>query len=171
MLRLETMLNSGPYIILNKDPSPKYLIEVKLNVKNSVVLNDQTKRMVILSIANCARFYTLPKIHIPTLPFHRNFFIVGTDSYKFVRFLSQSLAHLTCSRLYTVENSYDFVDKLKLISPSNYAMLSLGVKSLFTNFPIQRVLDCLEKRLCEFHYSAIEIEEILNIVHLCPFSP
>ena len=64
----------------------------------------------------------------------------------------------------------------KLISPSNYTMLSLDVKSLFTNVPIQgasdcfsnsKSMDCLEKRLCEFHYSSIEIEEILNLVHLC----
>ena len=28
-------------------------------------------------------------------------------------------------------------------------------------------LDCLEKRLREFHYSSIEIEKILSLVHLC----
>ena len=27
--------------------------------------------------------------------------------------------------------------------------------------------NCLEKRLREFHYSSIEIEEILSLVHLC----
>ena len=65
-----------------------------------------------------------------------------------------------------MKNSYDFVDKLKLISPSNYTMLSLDVKSLFTNVPIQGALDCLEKRLREFHYSSIEIEEILDLVKM-----
>ena len=46
-------------------------------------------------------------------------------------------------------------------------MLSLDVKSLFTNVPIQGGLDCLEKMLLEFHYSSIEFEEILNLVRLC----
>ena len=46
-------------------------------------------------------------------------------------------------------------------------MLSLDVKSLFTNVPIQGGLDCLEKRLLEFHYSSTEIEKILDLVHLC----
>ena len=50
------MRNSGPYIILNKDPSTNHLIEVKRHVKNSVLLSDQTKCMVIPSVANCARF-------------------------------------------------------------------------------------------------------------------
>ena len=56
---------------------------------------------------------------------------IGTASYKLARFLSRFLAHLTCNNLYTVKNSYDFMDKLKLISLSNYAMLSLDVKSHF----------------------------------------
>ena len=46
-------------------------------------------------------------------------------------------------------------------------MLSLDVKSLFTDVPIQGALDCLEKRLREFHYSSTEIEETLSLVHLC----
>ena len=35
-----------------------------------------------------------------------------------------------------------------------------------TNVPIQGALDCLEKRLREFHYSSIEIEEILDLVKM-----
>ena len=73
----------------------------------------------------------------------------------------------TCSDLYTVKNSYDFMDKLKLVSPSNCTVLFLNVKSLLTNVPIQGALDCLEKSLREFHYSSAEIEEILSLVHLC----
>ena len=43
-------------------------------------------------------------------------------------------------------------------------MLSLNINSLFTNVLIQAALDYLGKRLCEFHYSSIEIEEILYLV-------
>ena len=82
------------------------------------------------------RLYALPKIHKPTLTFVSLYFRpivpdVGTASYKRARFLSQSLVHLTCNNIFTVKNSYDFVDKLKLFSPLNYTMLSLDVKSLF----------------------------------------
>ena len=78
--------------------------------------------MVIPSVANCARFYALLKIH------------------KLALFLSESQAHLICNNLYTVKNSFDFVGKVKLISSSNYTMISLDVKSLFTNVPIQEAL-------------------------------
>ena len=77
------MLNSGPYTILNKDPSTKH------NVKNSVLLNDQMKLIVIPSVINCTRFYALPKIHKPTLAFSPIVSNVGTASYKLPHFLSQ----------------------------------------------------------------------------------
>ena len=51
-----------------------------------------------------------------------------------------------------------------------YRKLLDGFKTLtllFTNILVQGDLDCLEKRLHEFHYSSHEIEEILNLVHLC----
>ena len=35
------------------------------------------------------------------------------------------------------------------------------------NVPIQGALDCLKKRLREFHCYSIEIEKILNLVYLC----
>ena len=108
------MLYSGPYTILNKDYSTNPFIEVKRKVKVSVLLSDQRKRMVIPSVANCDRFYALPIIHTPALVFLPIVFNIGNGSYKLARFLSQSLAHLTCNNLYTVINSYDFVGKLKL---------------------------------------------------------
>ena len=44
-------------------------------------------------------------------------------------------------------------------------MLSFDVKFPFTNVPTQRPLDCLKKKLREFHYSSNEIEEYLNLAH------
>ena len=82
------MLSSGPFTILNKSPSTNHLIEVQRHVKNTVLLSDQTKRMVIPSIANCARLLALSKIHKPTLAFRPNVSNFGTASYKLAPFLS-----------------------------------------------------------------------------------
>ena len=100
------------------------------------------------------RFYALFKIHNLTLASRPIISNVETSSHKLARFLSQSLAHLTCNNLYTMKNSCEFVDKLKLISPPNYTMLSLNWIAW-------------KKSLREFYYSSIEIEEVLNLVYLC----
>ena len=101
--------------------------------------------MVIPSTTKCARFYAIPKIRKPNLAFGPIVSDVGTASYKLFHFLSQSLDHLTCNKLYSVKNSYDYVDKYKFISPSNFTMLFLDVNTLFTNVLIQGKLYCLEK--------------------------
>ena len=123
--------------------------------------------MIIPSIESYSRSYALLKTHKHILAFHPIAFNIGTDSYKLAWFFLQSVAHLTCNNLYTMKNFYDSEDKLKHISPSNYTMLSLDVKSLCINISIQGVLDCLEKKVHEFHCSFIETEEILGLVHLC----
>ena len=49
---VDTMLNSGLYAILNKDPFTDDHKEAQRNVKNSVLLNDQAIRVVKPSINN-----------------------------------------------------------------------------------------------------------------------
>ena len=123
------MLNSDPYTIPKKDSFIDLFKKAKCTVKKSVILSDHTKHMVIHSVANCGIFCALSEIHKPTLCillFHNS-----TISFKLVCFLFQSAIHLTCNNFYTVKNSYDFVDKVQHIFPSNYIMLSLDIKSLF----------------------------------------
>ena len=78
---VETMVNSGPYTILYKNSSTNHLIEVKRNIKISVLLSDRPKRMVITSVSNCARFYAPPKICKPILTVHPIASNVSTASY------------------------------------------------------------------------------------------
>ena len=60
------MLNSSSSTILSKNPPNNHLIEVKRNVKISVLLNAQVK---LACHSFCTRFYTLPKIHKLTRDF------------------------------------------------------------------------------------------------------
>ena len=61
--------------------------------------------MAISSIANCARFYSLPEVPKFTISFCSIVSNAVTAFYKLACFLSQSLAHLTYNNLYTVKNS------------------------------------------------------------------
>jgi hypothetical protein len=57
--------------------------------------------------------------------------------------------------------------KLRAIKPQGYFMISFDVKSLFTNVPVEGALKCLEIRLREFHFSSIEIVELLRLTRIC----
>ena len=68
---------------------------------------------------------------------------------------------MTCINFCTVKNFYGFVEKLKHISLSHYSIISLDVKPLFNNVPIQVALNRLDIRLWEFQYFSTEIEKII----------
>lgn len=107
--------------------------------------------MIILVISNCARFNALPTIHKPTFAFRSIVSNIDTAFYKFTRFVLHCLSHLAFTNVRTVKNFYEFVDKLKDISPYNCP-----------NVPIGGRLECLERELHKFHCTGAEIEEILN---------
>ena len=78
-------------------------------------------------------------------------------SYNLVSFLSQSSSYLIHNKLYTAQNSYYFVDKIKCISPSNCNKLSLDVKSLFTDVSIHGALEFLKETLLVYYCFTTEI--------------
>ena len=69
--------------------------------------------MTIPSIVNCTKFYALPKVHKPTVAFCPIGSNIGVASYKLAHSLPQSRSHLTCNKLYTLQNSSYFVNKKK----------------------------------------------------------
>ena len=60
--------------------------------------------MVIPSIADCGKFYGLPKIPKPTLAYHLIVSNISIAFYKLADFLLQSLTHLTYTNIYTLKN-------------------------------------------------------------------
>ena len=101
-------------------------------------------------------------IHKINNPLRRIVFNIGSATYPLSKFFASIFSPLFSTNFHTIKNSYDFVNKLKTVNPVNCSMLSFDVKSLFTNVPIEGALICLEKRLCEFHYSDVEVNEFVN---------
>lgn len=64
------------------------------------------------------------------------------------------------------KNSHDFIKKIKALNSTNCTMLSLDMKSLFINFPIEGGLNCLEQKLREFNYSDIRVQESVNLTKI-----
>lgn len=86
IFHVEPMLNYGQYSKLKKDSSTKPLSDNK-KVVRSVFHYNNTKRLVIFSIPNCAHFYSLPKVHKPTLSFCPIVSNIDNASYKLAMFL------------------------------------------------------------------------------------
>ena len=133
---VKTLLQEGPYIEIKKDQTISLVISVKKVIKNSVILNNDTKTLVTPCSAICACFYALPKIHKINNPLRPIVSNIGTATYPLSKFLASNFSPLCSTNSHTIKNSYDFVNKLGTLNFVKCSMLFLDVKSLFTNVPL-----------------------------------
>ena len=82
----------------------------------------------------------LPKIHKINYPLRRIVSNTGTATYPISKFLPAVFSPLCSANFHTIKN-YDFVNELKTLNPVNCSVLSLDVKSLFMNVPIESALN------------------------------
>ena len=160
-----TLLQEGPYVEIKKGETSSLVSFVRKVITSSVILNNDTKTLVTPFSAIRTCFYALHKVHKVNNPLKPIVSNIGTAT--LAKFVASICSPLCCTNFHTIKNSYDFVNKLKFFNPVNCSMLSLDVKSLFSNVPIQGVLICLEKRVLEFHYSDVKMKEFVNIAEIC----
>jgi len=85
--------------------------------------------------------YGLPKVHKPNCPIRPILSAIGTSGYKLAKYLLKFLAPLT-TNIYSVKDSFDFVNDIRKIPNSNsLVMASFDISSLFTNIPLNEVID------------------------------
>ena len=113
--------------------------------------------------------YGTSKTHKPGNNMRPIISTVGSATYFLSRFLVNLLKPLigTISSAH-VENSVDFVEKLKNanFNPNEYQMISFDVTSLFTNVPVDDVLDYLNLELAKYPLS-LPVPVILKSIRLC----
>ena len=92
---------------------------------------------------------------------------IGTPAYLLSRFLVSIFSIFYPISNFSVNNSIDFVKRLKVLNPIGHIMISFDVVSLFTNIPIVGALDCLLLKLREFHFSDIEVSQLIYLTRIC----
>jgi hypothetical protein len=128
-------------------------IEDKINnllrkLKDSAILSSETYFQLHVSGSGPGILYGLPKIHKPDFnvkfQFRPIFAAYNTPSFKLAKFLVPLLKGLT-TNLYTVDNTFMFVDRLKnFTNVQELTMASFDVENLFTNIPLSETIDiCL----------------------------
>lgn len=96
-------------------------------------------------MVNTAHLCGHSKTHKPAVSFCTIVCNIGTASYPIAPYVSHIFSPLSVNNTHTARNAFDFVNKLKSFSPLGFTVLSLDVKSLFINHPVEGVLNCLEK--------------------------
>jgi len=174
--RMENCLSdTNTYTTLQRNPVNKLLINLKDLLKrwlNSKYISAQTHNYINSSNPILPRAYGLPKIHKKGHPLRIIVSSSGSPLHNLATFLQKILQDSLPIAPSHINNSLDLIHKLEsLYIPDNYILVSLDVISLFTNVPIESVIDILEEKwsFIEKHF-IIPKEEFFNAINLILYS-
>lgn len=149
-LSYELINDNTTYIQLNNDPT--FSIQNKCNSLIKTLYDDKyieinTKKKLTSYNGIAPKFYTLPKIHKPTLSVRP---IVASMNSP-LNLLSSYITDIL-TRSYNRNNPYYIKDSFEMFNifnrsylPENHVLASLDVVSLFSNIHIDHVLNIIEK--------------------------
>ena len=138
--------DESTYKELKSDPT--FTIQKKNNdlvklLKRQGLIDDIVAKKLTIYNSNFPKFYALTKIHKPGNPLRPIVASINTPTSNLSGFASDILTEaLGSHREYNVKNSFEFsttYNKYKL--PPGYVLVSFDVVSLFTNIPLELVLD------------------------------
>ncbi|XP_023315367.1 uncharacterized protein LOC111693814 [Trichogramma pretiosum] len=152
---------------IDHDPFESLQTRTKILLKE---VNEECDRnlsifQLSLSDTSLARAYGLPKIHEKDVPLRPIITLAGSPTYVLAKIFYEELALVIKPPASYFDNSFDFKSKFANISiPTDYVLVSLDVVSLFTNVPLELVLESLDRRysdLCKSHLSFNKIREVM----------
>ena len=121
------------------------------------------------------RFYMLPKVHTPNNPGRPVVSSVACHSSLISKYVDFHLNPVTQRLRSYIRDTTDFINKLSAINdlPKNTILISIDVRSLYTNIPTNEGLDAVKLTLNEpmnknaLKASPIVILELLKLILTC----
>lgn len=111
----------------------------------------------------------LPKIHKEGTPMRPVVSYINAPAYKLAKKLNTIFrSGVDFNPKFTVKNSLDLIDKIKDISvPLNAKLVSFDVTSLFTNIPVQKCKDVVNRLIFNSQLSFEKKDELSQLMDLC----
>jgi len=139
------------YVELPSDPTAKYkrkLVSALTNLKKEGKITVSKYNSLYPTAENIPRLYCTPKIHKPGTPLRPIVDYTGTIGYSTSRWLADILGALVGKTPHHCHNSKHLAEELQKVALEEDDILnSHDVVSLFTNTPIEKVLEIVKNRL------------------------
>jgi hypothetical protein len=165
------LLESGVYKILRMDPTSKIVRKTqKLFTKHKTVLPAAWKYKLTSYYSKPPHLYGLPKIHKPDIPLRP--MVSSTDSpcYALAEFLHNTLSHLTVKTCSFVKASEHFIKSIQDINLQIEVYLVSFDVSLFTNVPVEEVLQVIRNRLSTDPFfperTSLQVEDMMELLDI-----
>ncbi|CAB0038686.1 unnamed protein product [Trichogramma brassicae] len=132
---------------------------------NKIFLNYVKQTHFRAGIKKNPRAYGQPKIHKKDVPLRPIISLVGSPTYILAKILYEELASVIKPPASHVDNSFDYKSKIANIStPTDHLLVSLGVVSLFTNVPLELILESLDRRYFDLNVSHLSFNKIREMM-------
>lgn len=119
--------------------------------------------------ASTPRMYGLIKLHKPGHALRPICSSINGPTSQLARYLHETLRRLENETYYIKKNSFEFVESIQTtIIPLNCNLISLDVKSLFTNISLNLVLLAVKDKWTQVSdRTSILLQEYFKIVEMC----
>ena len=159
-----------PYDITNKLIAT--LIKVTKELVNEGELTPTIRKSVIPGTAKAPSFTGLPKVHKTNVPLRPIINNIGSPLYGLAKFIVTTLKKIEKLLNFTVQNSYEFIEKLNNLTPlEDEIMVSYDVVSMYTNVDTESALKTLENWLRRhtdiLNGTNLSSEGIIKLMSLC----
>ena len=169
------MLNKNTYKKLNKDPTSTQEAKVTRKLKDlerSGELGTNLYHRLRPKGSKPPLIYGLPKVHKLDVPLRPIVSCIGSPTYDLSKYISKIISPLAGSSDSFVKDSKHFVDGMKDVRLcSDEVMVSLDVKSLFTNVPVQEAVEVVYKKLKEdetlIERTSLSAERVRDLLQMC----
>ena len=149
----------------------KFSTDVKTILRN--IEEGETKDIILSKVKtrlpNFSYFYGSPKIHKENVPLRPIIATCGSPQSDLAKWLATKLSPLLgkISNAHLL-HSYEFIERLRELGPTSGRMMSLDVTSLFTNVPLDFVLNNLKEASDSGIFTPpIPIDLFCDLIRLC----
>ena len=118
------------------------------SLRKSNLLTEKTANMLITDNPKTPKFYTLPKIHKEKNPGRPVISSIDCHTAKLSKFVDYHLQEHVKKTASYVQDTTDFLNKIQDIDvPPNSLLVTMDVKSLYTNIPNEEGLTAIDETL------------------------
>ena len=163
--------NEQHYLKLSEDPTDRFAEEIKMTLEEMVSnggLDKETMKCLLPEEIRTSRFYILPKIHKPGNPGRPIVSSCGAPTEQISRFVDYHLAPLVNTLPSYIKDTTDFLVKLQNLPPlpPGTLLVTLDVKSLYTNIPHEEGLEACRAALNTRAIQQPPTEDLVRLVEL-----
>jgi hypothetical protein len=161
--KTEEFIEQGPYETVKYDYTNRYQAKIKKLMKENIMFSDYEKKQIMESNPSIPTLKCQIKLHKEGMPIRPIISFIGAPSYKLARTLSRILREkFEFKKVYSIKKSRELIQELDNVEiGNNTKLISIDVKDMFTNIPIDKVMELIkENRMNKFQYKDQMVEMI-----------